>query len=197
MAHVSLAYFPSLPIHTCLFIKIFLSSSCYLCLENRLYRCALRDETNKIRPHLHMFWRCLWNCSNFFGNLLSFCSNLCVFRLIGVTTYVHNNFYFVSTYIYECMVDFVCSIYILYVQQIMCITNFVFSNFSLNVWQFLFYGNLYMNLCVRQLTSLFNTYVYDILYLWQLMYMTDSIFRTTYAYNKLCFLWQFCFYDNL
>ena len=95
--------------------KNILSSLCYLCLENRLYRCAMCDETNKTRPHLYMFWRCLWNGSNLCGNLFSFCSNLCVFRLIVVTVYVHNNFCFVSTYMYECMIDFVCSIYILYV----------------------------------------------------------------------------------
>ena len=169
---------PSLFIHVFVWImfvhKNILSSPCYLCLENRLYRCALCDETNKIRPHLHMFWRCLWNGSNLCGNLFSFCSNLCVFRLIVVTTYVHNNFCFVSTYMYECMIDFVCSIYILYVQEIMRITNFVFSNFSLNVWQLLFLWQfVYEIMCmttyfffiiyVRHLISV-TTYVYDIFY---------------------------------
>ena len=174
MAHVSLAYFPSLPIHTCLFIKIFLSSSCYLCLENRLYRCALRDETNKTRPHLHMFWRCLWNGSNLCGNLFSFCSNLCVFRLIVVTVYVHNNFCFVSTYMYECMIDFVCSIYILYVQQIMCITNFVFSNFSLNVWQLLFLWQfVYEIMCM-------TTYFFFTIYVRHLISVTTHVYDRFY-----------------
>ena len=83
---------PSLFIHVFVWImfvhKNILSSPCYLCLENRLYCCALCDETNKTRPHFHMFWRCLWNGSNLCGNFFSFCSNLCVFRLIVVTTFV-------------------------------------------------------------------------------------------------------------
>ena len=67
---------PSLFIHVFVWImfvhKNILSSPCYHCLENRLYRCALCDETNKTRPHLHMFWRCLWNGSNLCGNLFFF-----------------------------------------------------------------------------------------------------------------------------
>ena len=103
-----------------------------------------------------------------------FCSNLCVFRLIVVTTYVYNNFCFVSTYMYECMIDFVCSIYILYVQQIMCITNFVFSNFSLNVWQLLFLWQfVYEIMCM-------TTYFFFTIYVRHLISVTTHVYDRFY-----------------
>ena len=35
--------------------------------------------------------------------------NLCVYRLTAVATYAYNYFHFMSTYVYECMIDFICS----------------------------------------------------------------------------------------
>jgi len=41
-----------------------------------------------------------------YGRLALFHSNLYVYQLIVVTTYEYNNFYFMSTYVYECIINF-------------------------------------------------------------------------------------------
>ena len=72
---------------------------------------------------------------------------------------------------------------------------------------FKFYSNLYTNLCARPVTSflllmcttlylcdnLFILYIWPILFLRQLMYMTDSIFVIIYVHRKLCFFANFIF----
>ena len=40
---------------TWIYSKNILSTSCYLHFENWFHQCVLRNETNKIRSHLHMF----------------------------------------------------------------------------------------------------------------------------------------------
>ena len=92
-----------------------LSPSYYLHFENRLHHCVLHGEMNKTRPHLHIFWR-------YFALLPTYViasslsrSNLCVYWFPMATTYAHRNFCFVSTYVYECMIDFVVVTNILYV----------------------------------------------------------------------------------
>ena len=60
--------------------------------------------------------------------------NLCVYRLTVVATYVYNYFRFMSTYVYECMIDFICSnLYLIRVVTHMY-NDSVFYNFVLYVW---------------------------------------------------------------
>ena len=117
------------------------------------------------------FWRYLWTASNLCDDLFSVCSNLCVYWFIVIATYVHNNFYFVSTYMYECMLDFVYS-------DLICVATHCIVNSGF--WQLLFKcltTFIFVIICIQTYVYdnllFFTTYVYDILYLWQLMYMTD------------------------
>ena len=112
---------------------------------------------------------------------------LFLYQLMCISAYCSNNFCFVSTYIYECMINFVCSIYILYVQQIMCITNFVFSNFSLNVWQLLFLWQfVYELMCTTTYSFLLlmctHLYIYDNLCIWQILFLVELMHITCYAF---------------
>ena len=120
-----------------------------------------------------------------------FCSNLYVYHITVVTTYGYINYCFVSTYVYECMIDFICNNLYLICGSNSCIIDVVFvATFVLHVWKNYFCSNLYINLCVRQLTP-FTTHAYDMLCLWQFVHMTDSIFMTTYVHNKLWFCANF------
>ena len=119
--------------------------------------------------------------SNLYNDLLSFFTNLYVYHITVVTTYGYSNYCFVSTYVYECMIDFICNNLYLICGSNSCIIDVVFvATFVLHVWKNYFCSNLYINLCVRQLT-LFTTHAYDMLCLWQFVHMTDFIF-----YDNLC-----------
>jgi len=71
--------------------------------------------------------------SNLCNNLHSFCSNLCVYYIIIVTTCMYINYYFVSTYMYKCIIILFIIIYLLYVGQLMCSTCCFCGNFFLHV----------------------------------------------------------------
>jgi len=71
-----------------------LSPLYYLHFENRLHHCVLRGEMNKIRPHLYIFLRCFALLATYVITSSLSRSNLCVYRIIIVTTYVYDPLYF-------------------------------------------------------------------------------------------------------
>ena len=129
-----------------------------------------------------------------------FSSNLCIYHIILVTTYVYNNYYFVATYVYEFMIDFICSnLYLIcvamYNRWCFVTTFFYMCEF------FIFIQFIYKLMCI--ITFFYfscaffrlrnTTHVYDILCLWQFMYDIGFIFVTTYVHNKLWFYSNFIF----
>ena len=98
-----------------------------------------------------------------------------------------------STYMYECMIYFVCNNL-----NLICVATHVynrfyfFGNFYLNVWQLLFLWQFVYELMCTIPYSFFNLYV------WYLVFVTTHLydrfyFVRTYTYNKLCFCDNFIF----
>ena len=101
--------------------------------------------------------------SNLCNNLHTFCSNLSVYYIIVVTTCMYINYYFVSTYMYKCIIILFIIIYLLYVGQLMCSTCCFCGNF--------FY------MCEK------NLFLY-IAILFVMFLTINSIFVTTYVYGR-------------
>jgi len=74
-------------------------------------------------------------------------SNLCddlLLQLMCISAYC-NNFYLLSTYVFECMIDFVCgNLYLIYMKTHVYNRFYFVATFILRVWKFLFYDNLYI-----------------------------------------------------
>ena len=129
--------------------------------------------------------------------MLQFALFLCTYRLTVVTTYVHNNFYLVSTYML-CMIDFGCSnLYIIcaatHVYNILFFLQLSFKYMtSLCLWQFVYKlmhitYSIFWQLLFKYMTALC---------LWQFVYKlmckTYSVFGS-FSLN----MWQLYVYDNL
>lgn len=87
-------------------LKNTLSSSYYPPFKKRLHRCVSATRGIKLDLTCIYFDDVLYSSNLCDDDLLSFYSNLYVYRHIVMTTYMHKNFRFVSTYMYHCMIDF-------------------------------------------------------------------------------------------
>ena len=116
--------------------------------------------------------------SNLCNNLHSFCSNLCVYYIIVVTICMYINYYFVSTYIYKCIIILFIIIYLLYVGQLMCSTCFFCDNFFYMCEKnlFLYIAILFVMFSDNWFYFCDNLRIWPILFLWQLIYINRILF---------------------
>ena len=133
-------------------------------------------------------------------DLLSFCSNLCVCYINAVIIYVYINYNFVLTHMYPCMINIICSNLYLICGSNSCIIDVVFvATFVLHVWKNYFCSNLYINLCVRHLTPFLllmcmTCYVCDNLCIWSILFLWQLMFITNYDFMPLCFLTSYKYF---
>ena len=124
----------------------------------------------------------VWQLTHFFYNL-------CVWYLVLVTIYVYDRqlmfcgeFVSVTTYKYIFVATFILYVCeLIFYMHIFCFMVIFFCYTHMAI--FLRTIGFYINLSAY---SIFTTYVYGILFLWQL----------NYVYKRLCILWQLYFYDN-